>query len=123
MGKSEKKQFLQGYKWIVARIEAINVELDKPVYDYVKFKGEKAEKDAVKHVSKGERLLAERNGLEKKKKAIEDAVAAVKDNRESILLNSVYISGKSAIEVSHDMGISVRTVYRILDAAIDSVQI
>ena len=124
VNKQEKKKFLQDYKWIITRLDAIEQEAQKPISkDDVQYKGKKAEKDAVKHISKGERLNVEKQNLLDKKRRIENAIATVTDNRENILLRSMYISGKSAIEVAFEMDISIRTIYRILNSAIDHLQI
>ena len=124
MEKKEKIQYLQDYRWVVARIAEIDNELSKPIaVDDVQYNGVKAEKDAVKHVSKGERLQAERDKLVGKKQRIEDAIKAVNSSKESILLHFMYISGKSAKEVAVDMKIPIRTIYRIHDSAIKNVVI
>lgn len=124
MDKKEKKRYLQDYRWIVARIDAIYKELEKPIVaDDVRFNGVKAEKDAVKHISKAERLLSEKEKLLEEQQKIEKAIEAVTNNKESILLNSLYISGKSAKEVASEMDISLRTFYRILDSAIQNVRL
>lgn len=124
MEKKEKIQYLQDYRWVVARIAEIDNELSKPIaVDDVQYNGVKAEKDAVKHVSKGERLQAERDKLVVKKQRIEDAIKAVNSSKESILLHFMYISGKSAKEVAVDMKIPIWTIYRIHDSAIKNVVI
>ena len=124
MEKKEKIQYLQDYRWVVARIAEIDNELSKPIaVDDVQYNGVKAEKDAVKHVSKGERLQAERDKLVGKKQRIEDAIKAVNSIKESILLHFMYISGKSAKEGAVDMKITIRTIYRIHDSAIKNVVI
>lgn len=123
MDKQAKKDFLSEYQWITARIDVIDSELKKEIaVDDVQFKGEKAEKDAVKHVSKGERLLAERQELAEKKETIEKAIDTVSDSKEKMVLNSVYISGRSVERVARDMHVSQSTAYRIFDRAIENVR-
>ena len=121
---SEKKSYLQDYKWLSVRIEEIEQELAKPInHDDVQYKGEKAEKDAVKHISKEERLQAERTGLLKKKRKIEDAISKLQNNREYILISRIYIKGMKVADVIAEMDISVRTYYRILKSALAHLEV
>jgi DNA-directed RNA polymerase specialized sigma subunit len=121
---SEKRSYLQDYKWLAARIEEIEQELDKPInHDDVHYTGEKAEKDAVKHISKEERLQEERESLLAKKRKIEDAVSKLQNNREYILLSRIYLKGMKVADVIEEMDISVRTYYRILKSALVHLEV
>lgn len=123
MDKKEKIKCLQDYRWFVARIEEIDKELSTPIDDNVRFNGVKAEKDAVEYVSNQERLREEREKLERQRQEIECAIKAVKSNKESILLQFMYISGKSAKEVAVDMKIPLSTIYKIHNSAIRNVRL
>ncbi len=123
MSKKDKKKYLQDYRWFAARIEEIDKELSKPVDDKVRFNGVKAEKDAVEHMSKQERLEEERERLNGKMQEIESVIESVEDSQESILLRFMYISGKSAKEVAVDMNIPLSTIYKIHDSAIKNMHL
>lgn len=123
MSKKDKKKYLQDYRWFAARIEEIDRELSKPIDENVRFNGVKAEKDAVEHRSKQERLEEERERLNGKMQEIESVINSVTDSQQSILLRFMYISGKSAKEVAVDMNISLSTIYKIHDLAIKNVRI
>lgn len=123
MKKSEKKEYLSDYIWIDRGIQMIDRELQRPISDDVRYNGEKAETDAVKRVSKSERLINRKNELIQKKKRIEEAVESVNDNRENIMLHSMYINGMTAREIAAEMHISERTVYRVIDAALDKMEV
>lgn len=123
MSKKDKKKYLQDYRWLAARIEEINKELSMPVDDKVRFNGVKAEKDAIEHRSKQERLEEEKERLNGKMQEIESAIESVEDSQESILLRFMYISGKSAKEVAVDMNIPLSTIYKIHDSAIKNMHL
>lgn len=123
MSKKDKKKYLQDYRWFAARIEEIDKELAKPIEEKVRFKGVKAEVDAIEHVTKHERLESEKARLNEKMRKIESVIESVADSQESILLRFLYISGKSAKEVAVDMNLSLSTIYKILDSALKNVRI
>lgn len=123
MSKKDKKKYLQDYRWFAARIEEIDKELSKPIGEKVRFKGVKAEVDAIEHVTKHERLESEKARLNEKMRKIESVIESVADSQESILLRFLYISGKSAKEVAVDMNLSLSTIYKTLDSALKNVRI
>ena len=123
MEKSEKKEYLSEYIWIDRRIQMIDRELQHTILYNVGCNGKKAETDEVKYILKKEQLDNKKKELLRKKERIEKAVQAVQDNLERIMLHSMYINGMTAMEISSEMHISERTVYQIIDDAVNRMDV
>lgn len=131
MAKDAKIEFLEDYAWLRVRLQEVDRELDKTVEESVNYGtalqervkstslGSRTEHDAVDRIESD--LHEEKKELQESMEKIRRSIKGLKNQKEAILLNMIYVEGKSVKEISSLMNLSKDTVYRVRNNAINNL--
>ena len=131
MAKDAKIEFLEDYAWLRVRLQEVDRELDKTVEESVNYGtalqervkstslGSRTEHDAVDRIESD--LHAEKKELQESMERIRRSIKGLKNQKEAILLNMIYVEGKSVKEISSLMNLSKDAVYRVRNNAINNL--